>query len=117
MFTVEAGTTVVTISELRRATKQTVEATHEGLPVVVIADGKPVGALVDMDSLNELLDIREAARLAAVAQQRMDRLESGEARLLEHGEFWSAAKANASARSKFRKKAGSISGKKARTGP
>lgn len=94
MFTVGAGTTIATISELRSNAKQTLAASKTQ-PVVVIVDGQPAGALISMEKFAELQELEENARIARLAARRLERVRSGEDQLLEHDDFWAAARARA----------------------
>ncbi|HUQ48153.1 MAG TPA: type II toxin-antitoxin system prevent-host-death family antitoxin [Gemmatimonadaceae bacterium] len=89
MFTVGAESRVTTVSELKKDTKKTLEASREA-PVYVLKGGKPVAALVSMEMVELLNEAREDRRLAKIAARRLEAIESREDRVLEEAAFWAA---------------------------
>ncbi len=92
MFTVDVPTTIASIGELRSNAKRTLEAAQE-TPVVVLVDGRPVGVIISMEEFAVFQESKESARLARVAGRRLERVRDGEDHLMEHDDFWSAARA------------------------
>jgi PHD/YefM family antitoxin component YafN of YafNO toxin-antitoxin module len=92
MFTVEAGTTIATISELRTQTRQTLAASQER-PVVVLVDGQPAGAMISMADYQRLEEYRENEQLARLAARRLESVRAGQDTLMEHDDFWAAVDA------------------------
>ena len=62
VFTVGAESRVTTVSELKKDTKKTLEASREA-PVYVLKGGKPVAALISMEMVEILNEAREDRRL------------------------------------------------------
>ncbi len=89
MFTVGADVRVTTISELKKDTKKTLEASRDG-PVYVLRDGKPVAAVVSIEMVEMVNEARENRRLARIAARRLEAIESGEDKVLDEGAFWVA---------------------------
>lgn len=89
MFTVDAGTTITTISELRTKAKQTLAASHDR-PVVVLVDGQPAAVVISMEEYGRLQEFKENAQIARVAARRLERVRQGEDVLLDHDAFWDA---------------------------
>lgn len=87
MFTVGAESQVTTISELKKDTKRTLEASREA-PVYVLKGGKPVAAVVSMEMVELLNEAREDRRLAKIAARRLEAIESGEEGVLDEAAFW-----------------------------
>lgn len=92
MFTLEADTTIATISELRTKAKDALEASRTR-PVVILIDGKPAGAVVSMEMLELVQEARENRQLARIGAARLKRVETGEDALMDHEEFWAEAEA------------------------
>jgi len=91
MFTVGAESRVTTISELKKNTKKTLEASQEA-PVYVLKGGKPVAAVVSMEMVEMVNEAREDRRLARIAARRLEAIESGEEGVLDEAAFWAAVK-------------------------
>lgn len=89
MFTVGADVRVTTISELKKNTKKTLEASLEG-PVYVLRDGKPVAAVVSIEMVEMVNEARENRRLARIAARRLEAIEAGDDRVLDETAFWAA---------------------------
>ncbi len=89
MFTVRGDSKVTTISELKKDTKKTLEASRES-PVYVISDGKPVAAVVSIEMVEMVNEAREDRRLARIAARRLEAIEAGEDRVLDETAFWAA---------------------------
>lgn len=96
MFTVEAGTTIATISELRTHTKKTLAASQER-PVVVLVDGQPAGAMISMEEYQRLQEYRENEQIAWVAARRLESVRAGQDTLMDHDDFWAAVDARRAA--------------------
>ena len=89
VFTVGAESRVTTVSELKKDTKKTLEASREA-PVYVLKGGKPVAALISMEMVEILNEAREDRRLTKIAARRLEAIESGEERALNEAAFWAA---------------------------
>lgn len=91
MFTVGGGSRVTTISELKKDTKKTLEASQEA-PVYVLKDGKPVAAVVSIEMVEMVNEARENRRLARIAARRLEAIEAGDDELMDEAAFWAAVK-------------------------
>lgn len=89
MFTVGAGSRITTISELKKDTKKTLEASRDA-PVYVLKDGKPVAAVVSIEMVEMVNEARENLRLARIATRRLEAIEAGEDKLMDETAFWAA---------------------------
>lgn len=89
MFIVGADVRVTTISELKKDTKKTLEASQEG-PIYVLRDGKPVAAVVSIEMVELVFEARENERLARLATRRFEAIQSGEDKVMDEPAFWAA---------------------------
>lgn len=80
---------MTTISELKKDTKRTLEASQEG-PVYVLRDGKPVAAVVSIEMVEMVNEARENRRLARIAARRLEAIDAGEDGVLDETAFWAA---------------------------
>jgi len=88
MFTVRTpGTLVATISELKKHTRETVDAAKLA-PVVIVRDGQPISTMISMELLEVLEEALEDRQLAKAAMDRLAAIEAGGEVPLEHGDFW-----------------------------
>ena len=92
MFNVPADGFVATISELRKDTKKTLAASHDG-PVYVFSDGKPIAAVVSLEMMELVTEAMENSRLGRVAGERLEAIRSGNRPLLSEEEFWAKVEA------------------------
>lgn len=88
MFTVKTpGTLVATISELKKHTREIIDAARLA-PVVIVRDGQPVSSIISMELLQVLEEALEDRLLANVSAERLAAIQSGEEAPLEHDAFW-----------------------------
>lgn len=92
MFSVPADSSIATTTELKRATKKTLQASQNG-PVYVLNDGKPVAAIVSLDMIEMFNEAIENQRLSRIAGERMDSLSRGATSLLSEEDFWARVEA------------------------
>ncbi|MGH2361940.1 MAG: hypothetical protein ACRDGM_15550 [bacterium] len=91
MFKVGGASQVATISELKKQTKKTLAASKDA-PVYVLSDGKPVAAVVSLETVDLANEALENRRLGRIAARRLESIRSGKEELLDEGEFWAAVK-------------------------
>ncbi|HYN82512.1 MAG TPA: type II toxin-antitoxin system prevent-host-death family antitoxin [Gemmatimonadaceae bacterium] len=87
MFSVPADCSIATITELKRSTKETLQASRDG-PVYVLSDGKPVAAVVSIELVEMINEAIEDRRLGRIAGDRMDAISQNQESLLSEDDFW-----------------------------